>query len=271
MLKCLSDEFNLKNVNFEPITHFNWIDAFGVTTNRFGFDYNRMFMFRLLSTIIILASFVISISSSIDKDCIQYWAIYFTNWNVCITLTYSITGLYITYKLHNFPDEFSSQIVPRLVRFHWILVSPAFVASFTVPTLFWISCLMSNSPRNACYAYKDPNSMLLHGVNSILVISDIVISKQPFMVLHGFYPFAIGCMYIFFTYMHHIMEIGTCKHPNQDYPIYNELDWNNRYTIYAGPVILLGTPVLNFLGWYSYYRRYRRVPQHTVHLITDSV
>ena len=268
--KSSTNEFRLHNVNFESTTHFNWVDAFGVTTNRFGFDYNRMFMFRLLSTIIIFTSFVISIFSSIDKGCIKYWIIYFTHWTVCITVTYSISGLYITYKLHNFPDEFSSHIVPRFVRFHWVLVSPVFVASITVPILFWFSCLLTDTPNDYCIPHRDPNSMLLHGVNSILVISDIIISKQPFMVLHGFYPFAIGCVYLFFTYIHHVLEIGTCAHPNVDYPIYSEFNWNNGYNIYTGSIVLLGIPIVNFLGWYTYYRKLRRDNQYNVQLITYS-
>jgi len=271
MLQCLANEFNLNDVNFDSISNFNWIDAFGVTTNRFGFDYKRMFMFRLMSSIIIFASFINSIIYFVPDGCLQYWAIYFTHWTVCIALTYSISGLYITYKLHNFPDEFDSQIVPRFVRFHWILVSPAFVASFTVPIIFWFSCILSDMPEISCFVYKDPNTVLLHGVNSILVISDIIISKQPFMVLHGFYSFAVGCMYVFFTYVHHILEIGTCEYPNQDYPIYAEFDWNGEYNIYSGPVIILCTPVINFLGWYTYYRRYRREPQQNTNILTDSI
>lgn len=267
MLQYLTNELDTQKVNFEPIINFNWIDAFGITTNRFGFDYNRMFMFRLLSSIIILASFIIGIVSSIDDGCIQYWGIYFTHWTLCINLTYSVSGLYITYKLHNYPDEFETQIVPRVVRFHWILVSPAFVASFTVPILFWSGCILMDAPTNACIAYKDPNSLFLHGVNSILVISDIIISKQPFMVLHGLLPLVIGCAYYFFTYIHHILEIGTCSHPNQDYPIYAQFDWNGEYNIYAGPVVLLGAPIINFLGWYTYYHQYRREPQRIEALV----
>ena len=65
--------------------------------------------------------------------------------------------------------------------------------------------------------------------------------------------------------------IGTCAHPNQDYPIYSVFDWNGEYNIYTGPAILFGIPIINFFGWYTYYRKYRREPQQNVLILTDSV
>jgi hypothetical protein len=253
----LSKEFKLNNINFEPNIDFNWIDAFGSTTNRFGFDYKRIIVFRLFSFYIILVSFVCSIKQYIDKDCIQYWGLYLTHCTVCIAILYSSSGLYITYTLKNYPDNFKLHIIPRYVQFHWALQQTAFVISFLIPVAFWIICLTSDSPTDPCYVTIEPNTVLLHGVNSFLVISDIIITRQPFMVLHGIYPLVFGFLYLFLTYVHHKLEIGDCEHPNQDYPIYDELNWNNIHTVYKWYITLLCITTINYLMHYIHYRKYR--------------
>lgn len=260
-MQCLSNfagEFDVKNINFDAdttIAKFNWIDAFGTGTNRFNFNYNRFIWFRLISTLIILASFIESIQGDIEDHCIQYWPNYLTHWTVCIALSYSVTGLYITYNLHNNPNKYNQSIIPKYVQAHWALQNPAFVTSFMVPIAFWPYCFTTDTPVTSCYVNKDPNTLLVHGINSVLVISDIIISNQPFLMLHGIYPLGVGGLYLLWTYIHHILKIGDCEHQNQDYPIYEITDWNNGFNIYKGILVLLGLPIINFFGWYIYYRK----------------
>jgi hypothetical protein len=253
----LSNTFNLNYINFEPPEKFNWLDAFGPNTNRFGFNYNRIVMFRMFSFLIILASLVESVTHNMDNGCLLYWGLYLTHLTVCIVVLYSVTGLYITFKLHNFPDEFNTHLIPRYVRFHWASQNTVLILSFIVPVGFWVICIVSDSPTESCYVTKEPNTLFLHGINSILVIADIIITNQPFMVLHGIYPFVFGCIYLFITYLHNKFSIGDCEHPNQHYPIYNELDWNNSYTIYKWYITLTCITTFNYFGWYIYYRKYR--------------
>jgi len=271
MLQLLSDEYNWKNVNGELITNFNWIDAFGVTSNRFGVGYKKLFTFRMLSTLIILSSLIVDIVYQSEGGCLPYWGIYFTSWTICINLSYSVTGLYITYNLYHFPENYELSVIPRSVKLHWALVSPAFVASFIVPLIFWPSCLSRDAINASCSIAEEPNTVFLHGINSILVISDVIISKQPFLVLRGLYPLAVGVAYVTFTYVHHILKIGDCYYPNQDVPIYPELDWNSEYNIYKGCAIILGIPVINFLGWYIYYIITKREPTINLQLTSDSI
>jgi len=46
-MQCLTKfigEFDLQNINFDAdttIDNFNWINAFGTSTNRFNFNYNK--------------------------------------------------------------------------------------------------------------------------------------------------------------------------------------------------------------------------------------
>lgn len=262
-MQCLTRftrEFNLKNLNFDAdttISNFNWIDAFGTATNRFNFNYNRFIWFRLISTLIIFASFVESIKWEVVDNCMQYWPIYLTHWTLCIALSYSATGLYITYNLHNNPNKYNQSVIPKYVQAHWALQNPAFVTSFAIPIMFWASCFMSTNPINSCYVNKKPVTIFVHGINGVLVISDIIISNQPFLMLHGIYPLGVGGLYLLWTYIHHIMKIGDCEHPNQDYPIYEVTDWNNGFNIIKGIIILLGLPIINFLGWCIYYRKLR--------------
>ena len=268
--KLYLNDFKLSNINFESPINFNWMDAFGANTNRFGFDYTRIIIFRLFSFFIMLASFVDSIQHYIQYDCIQYWGLYLTHWTVSIVISYTITGLYITYKLHEYPDEFQIHIIPWYVKFHWALQQTVMVLSFIVPVAFWIICFISKTPSVSCDVRTEPNTILLHGVNSILVISDIIITRQPFMVLHGIYPLVFGCFYLFLTYLHHIFQIGVCEHPNQDYPIYDELDWNNIHSVYKWYITLICITIINFVAWYIHYRK-QRIRQyqpfdHNLHL-----
>jgi len=112
-----------------------------------------------MSTMIIFASFVESIKNGAINNCIQYWPIYLTQWTLCIALSYSATGLYITYNLHHNPNKYKQSVIPKYVQAHWALQNPAFVTSFMVPITFWPYCFVTNSSELACYVNKEPNTL----------------------------------------------------------------------------------------------------------------
>lgn len=255
-------EFNLKNINFDATTtldNFNWVNAFGTATNRFNIGYKPFMAFRAIGALIIFASFIATLTQYSDSSCIKYWPIYLTNWNLCLSMAYAASGALTTYNIHRYGDTYDPLIIPKHVQFHWLLQNPAFVTSLVVPILFWPGCAIANNPPDSCYPSQVPTTVFVHGINSAIVVADVIVSNQPYMVLHGIYAIGFGGLYMTWTYVHHALKIGNCENPDSYTPIYEFVDWGHGFNLYKGFICLLGIPLVNFVGWYIYYKKKSKI------------
>ena len=254
-------DLDIKNINFDSSTtieNFDWLNAFGTTTNRFKVGYPLFIKFRGASCAIISASCIYTLYDYANTDCIIYRPIYLTHWTLCISVIYSTTGLIATYRIHNYRDSYSINQIPTYVQIHWLLQNPVFMLSFLVPTMFWAACKISNLNTRMCDVSAEPITIFIHGINGAIIITDVIVSNQPYMVLHGVYSIGVGLAYLVWTYVHHLLQIGDCYNPNSNVPIYASVDWNNGFNVYKGFLILLGLPIVNFVGWYVYYAKLKK-------------
>jgi hypothetical protein len=104
-----------------------------------------------------------------------------------------------------------------------------------------------------------PTTVFVHGINSAIVVADVIVSNQPYMVLHGIYAIGFGGLYMTWTYVHHALKIGNCENPDSYTPIYEFVDWGHGFNLYKGFICLLGIPLVNFVGWYIYYKKKSKI------------
>ena len=97
------------------------------------------------------------------------------------------------------------------------------------------------------------SSRLKHLINSIYVLSDIMVSAIPIRLHHVIYPLMAGCIYIAFNYSYYTMGGTGPGHKPTPY-IYYEVNWN--YPIQAGIccVLVLGCVVLAQLTFFGLYK-----------------
>lgn len=93
-----------------------------------------------------------------------------------------------------------------------------------------------------------PVDFLVHGVNLIVSMSDLFISKRPYRILHFFHPLAFLTAYVAFSAIY--WAAGERNEDGLPY-IYVFLDWENlEFTVAfvtIGLFILL--PLIHFLLW----------------------
>jgi hypothetical protein len=258
LLTEFRNDLHITNINFDSSTtieNFDWISAFGASTNRFNIGYSTFIKFRFVSCIIILVSCIRTIADWIPNDCIMYCPMYFTHWVLFINAVYSVTGLISTYRIHHYRDDYTIQQIPLYVKIHWLLQNPSFVFAFLIPILFWSGCAIVDFNESMCNVTDRPITIFVHGINGAIMLTDVIVSNQPYMVLHGVYSLLICVIYIYWSYLHQLFHIGSCTNPNSNIPLYSIIDWENRPEVYKSFILLLGLPIFNCFGWYIYYKK----------------
>jgi hypothetical protein len=258
---------NSSSINFDSNTrsnNFNWKYAFSASTNRLS--YRNTLIFRALNALLFMATFIYTISDFANQDCMFYWFMYATNWTQCLVTVYAITGVALTLNLkdndyQDFGNTEESRKMPWFIKLHWAIQDSALVMSMIVTILTWYGCLILNEGVDDCSVDKVPTTPIVHGYNLIFMMLDIYITKQPFILLHGIYPIIISSSYFAWTYIHHLLRIGTCWSPNSNAPLYGSFTWGHgiedeetKISILIVFVLIL-VPLLNCFYWFVYYTR----------------
>ena len=90
------------------------------------------------------------------------------------------------------PAEYYRQDkTPWFVKVMWAIHIVAVAASLPVTVVFWATVF---EPENGASAA----SIHVHGVNLLLVLIDIFVSRIPILILHFFYPMAYAVVYVTF-------------------------------------------------------------------------
>lgn len=106
---------------------------------------------------------------------------------------------------HMQPTEYYRQDkTPWFVKVMWAIHVIAVDASLPVTVVFWATVF---EPENGATAA----SIHVHGVNLLLVLIDIFISRIPILILHFFYPMAYAAVYVIFLAVYWAVD-GTNEH-----------------------------------------------------------
>ena len=89
------------------------------------------------------------------------------------------------------PEYYRQDKTPWFVKVMWAVHVIAVAASLPVTVVFWAAVF---DPEDGATAA----SVHVHGVNLLLVLIDIFISRIPILILHFFYPMAYAAVYVIF-------------------------------------------------------------------------
>jgi len=209
----------------------------------------------------------------IKYDMAAYFPIYLTHWSFTIEVVYLSLAAYTTYKspelrnLIDMNDEYAK--VPRYVVVCWFLRNIIYVASFLVMLLYWTT----DFPGYFTDSLNAFTTISMHTVNFVMMAIDIVLSRAPFRILHGYQPMLYGIVYIIFNAVYvfsgGVGNTGT----NYIYPILNWLD-NPRVAFAVGiaaPLIILPTmTVFLWFWWFLGQASSRGTPESSKGLVVNA-
>ncbi|XP_067683858.1 protein rolling stone-like isoform X3 [Haliotis asinina] len=159
------------------------------------------------------------------------WFIYLTNWTyLLLTISAVLDAVIVVFVRINRQDiikGFTSHL-PWYLKLSWLLNSVVTEGSLHISAFYWI------------FLFKDQRLTLLrfilHGMNSIYVLSNLLIMDMPLRVYHVIYPVIYGVIYTVFSVVYHML--GGTNGKGEPY-IYKILDWSKlKRTL---PLVFLST------------------------------
>jgi len=189
------------------------------------------------------------------EDEFGYWWIFVTHWTLLVECTYLGFAVYTTYRSLNTPpladnneagEGGADKAAPWWSLASWVLQDVALPGSFVVFLLYWL--LVFEPPLKLL-------SCLTHGLNFLVMAVDVVLSCQPFYLLHGAYFAAYCAIYILFTL---IFWGAEGRNQDNDKFIYSSIDWGGDAGgagATVGFVFIVGIPLVYLMLWILVYLR----------------
>ncbi|XP_035699960.1 protein rolling stone-like [Branchiostoma floridae] len=125
-------------------------------------------------------------------------------------------------------DSAQSLQIPWHYKLYWVLYNVAFGGGICITILFWALIGGDSSAL----------SILIHAMNSVTIVIDVMVSGLPCRLLHFVYPLTFGVVYILFTVIY--WAAGGTGPDGQPY-IYPFLDYG------GGPALAAIVAVLGVL------------------------
>ncbi|XP_073957115.1 protein rolling stone-like isoform X2 [Choristoneura fumiferana] len=128
----------------------------------------------------------------------EMFFVYMTNWGLILIMVESLFGVVVTIQKHtgNLPDATFG--LPWYVKTYWVLYNISIPVSFMITVFYW--CLLRTSAdREVKYAPNPVLDVMLHGVNSVVMLVELLASAHPSRLLHILHPLYFALVYVLFS------------------------------------------------------------------------
>ncbi|XP_046388072.1 protein rolling stone-like isoform X2 [Ischnura elegans] len=157
------------------------------------------------------------------------WPIYLTNWGITACTVQAVLGaVIILQKKFSRKDGSKMNEMPVLYQCYWALHTTACVIAPAITILYW--GLVYQSEKGPPTAV----GILVHGINSALMLTDLVLIAHPYRLHHFYFPVTLSIFYSIFTIIYFLAG-GTSR--DRSTKIYPQLDWSKPWTL-AVPTLL---------------------------------
>lgn len=190
------------------------------------------------------------------------WPIYLTNWGIAICTAQAIIGAIIVLQRKiaekNLNMEEKNKM-PFSYKCYWVTHTIACVMAPAITILYWsLVYKPAKGPPSAV-------GVLVHAINSILMLIDLILVTHPHRIQHFYFPISIAFVYSIFSVIYFLVG-GTGR--NGTHKIYPQLDWKKPFTqtlpIVAGAIVLvviLHSLIYGFSELRSYVGRKLKTPR----------
>ncbi|KAI5644971.1 hypothetical protein NE865_02945 [Phthorimaea operculella] len=126
-----------------------------------------------------------------------YWLVFLTNWGLMLVTAMFLSGIVVSAMAlaKKIPDDGE---LPWYVSVYWLLHNVAIGLSFLITLLYWL-LLYSPDTIDFIGTRLFVLDLMTHGVNSVLVLVELLASRTPMRLLHMWQPLGVGIWYGVFT------------------------------------------------------------------------
>ncbi|XP_066247869.1 protein rolling stone-like isoform X2 [Euwallacea similis] len=215
-------------------------------TSQWQLNQDRPSKIYLLLRIIIFISFATITTFSyilIADDGKRTWLIYMTNWGLTICTLQSLIALimilFTVISIQISDKPYASVAVLKLYWLYWMFNIVATTMAFIITLIYWSLIYQTG-------VWSTMNFMV-HGMNSILMFSDLCIVAHPIRILHFIYPVAFAIIYLTFTGIYY--ACGGLASDGSPY-IYPILKWDDIGFTYKYVLLVLALVVIiHIMTW----------------------
>lgn len=142
----------------------------------------------------IFSVFVSAATSAARGELFSYF-IYLTHWNLVCSMISMVYAACLTTLYHMDRFSFTDQM-NRVLKLAWFLSTSSNMYAFLVTLIYW--SVLFNSEK----AVVDLNNIVVHATNSLMVLINLAVIKQPERFGLFVYPLSCGCIYLFFCWFY---------------------------------------------------------------------
>lgn len=148
----------------------------------------------------ILACFYIfSVTVSLIKSALgqhlHVYFIYLTHWNLCFSMISMVLGALLV-TLHHMDRLKVDKGMTKSLKVFWFLSTSSNMYAFVVTIIYW-TCLYKTEVN-----VIDLNNIVIHCTNSLVLLINLAVAKQPERFGLFVYPLTCGFLFLFFTWFY---------------------------------------------------------------------
>ncbi|CAG4977822.1 unnamed protein product [Parnassius apollo] len=137
----------------------------------------------------------VSFWGTIDK-----YLLYMTHWGLILILLESFFGIVVaTQKFSHFPDL--GPTLPWYIKVYWVLYNITIPVAFLITVFYWV--VLKSAVKNINYAPNPVLDVMLHGINSMVMFLELMLSAHPSRLLHIMQPLYFSLVYLLFTLIYY--------------------------------------------------------------------
>ncbi|XP_050666407.1 protein rolling stone-like [Leptidea sinapis] len=134
----------------------------------------------------------------------EMFLLYMTHWGLVMILLESLFGIIVCLKSQKELEPDKTDGLPWYVKTYWVLYNITVPLAFLISLFYW-SILQTFAGKKMNYAPNPVLDIMLHGVNSGMMLIELVLSSHPSRVLHVMQPLYFSGVYLLFTVAHFLL------------------------------------------------------------------
>ena len=152
--------------------------------------------FRWIMASFQIFSVMLSITTAVQREKLNIYWVYLTHWNLCLTMIVMIWSACLATTFYmdrlNVGDKMTKSL-----KIFWCLSSSTNVYAILISIVYW-SVLYRMEKNAVC----DLNNIVVHGTNSLSVLLNLAVVKQPERFSLVVYPLSYGMIYLVFSWLY---------------------------------------------------------------------
>ncbi|XP_049877621.1 protein rolling stone-like isoform X2 [Pectinophora gossypiella] len=146
--------------------------------------------------ILIWATVVTAVSVASFWGPTEKFLLYMTHWGLMFIIVESIFGILVVIKKPSGSSDATFGL-PWYVKTYWVLYNITIPVAFLVTIFYW--GVLRSSVKKLNYAPNPVLDIMLHGVNSAVMLVELLCSAHPSRLLHIMQPLYFAGVYVLFT------------------------------------------------------------------------